>query len=95
MVLFKAAGSFFPVDNVVCGVTEASDRQWTDLLVEGEVVEVHLAASLHRQPLRVLDAAVRVDPDESGNARILNLFGRKVLTFVSCTSKLGNSSYLI
>ena len=46
-------------------MAEAADGEWADLLVEREVVEVHLAARLHRQPLRVLDAAVGVDADES------------------------------
>ena len=86
MVFFLAVGSFFPVDDVFRGVTEASDGQRTDLLVEGEVVEVHLAASLHRQPLRVLDAAVGVDPDKSGNARILCLGERLSRSYISCTS---------
>ena len=51
-------------------MTEASDGERTDLLVEREVVQIHLATGLHRQPLRVLDAAVGVDADESENARI-------------------------
>ena len=51
-------------------MAETPDGERTELLVEGEVVEVHLAAGLHRQTLRVLDLAVGVDADESGNLKI-------------------------
>ena len=52
-------------------MSETPDGERTELFVEGEVVEVHLAAGLHRQTLRVLDLTVGVDADESGNTYIL------------------------
>jgi len=45
-------------------VTEAPDEQRTRLRVERELPEVHLAAGLDGQPLRVGDPAVGSDPDE-------------------------------
>jgi hypothetical protein len=45
-------------------VTEAPDEQGTRLRVERELPEVHLAAGLDGQPLRVGDPAVGSDPDE-------------------------------
>ena len=57
------------------------------MLVEGEVVQVHLAAGLHRQSLGVLDAAVWVDADESGNKRMFNEEKCRRVMFVSLKPK--------
>ena len=45
-------------------MTEAPDEQRTRLRVERELPEVHLAAGLDGQPLRVGDPAVGSDPDK-------------------------------
>ena len=46
-------------------------------------MQVHLAAGLHSQSLGVLDAAVGVDADESGNKRMFNEEKCRRLMFVS------------
>ncbi len=45
-------------------MSEAPDEQGTRLRVERELPEVHLAAGLDGQPLRVGDPAIGSDPDE-------------------------------
>ena len=54
----------YPVDDVVGVVAEAADEQRAGLRVERKLAQVHLAARLDRQPLRVRDPAVGGDPDE-------------------------------
>ena len=52
------------VEDVICLMAKAADLERAALLVEGEFVQVHLAARLYGQPLRVGDHPVGRNPDK-------------------------------